>query len=104
NPFHPELAVLGISLKVGYRNQSRNYVVKNIYRFLQTYQEEKKLLVNKQYQFQLGEPAFSEGENQVLKELAGLAATQELVGQSGILNKGKLDKKYLLLPVCLLYT
>lgn len=101
NPFHPELSVLGISLKIGYRNQSRSYVVKNIYRFLQTYQEEKKLLVNKQYQFQLGAQAFSEAENQVLKELAGLASTQELVGQSGILNKGKLDKKYLLLPVAL---
>lgn len=101
NPFHPELSVLGISLKLGKRDQSRNYVVKNIYRFLQSYQEEKKLLVNKQYQFQLGTEAFTPDENSLLQELAGLAATQELIGQTGILNKGKLDKKYLMLPVAL---
>ena len=101
NPFHPELSVLGISLKLGKRDQSRNYVVKNIYRFLQSYQEEKKLLVNKQYQFQLGTEAFTSDENSLLQELAGLAATQELIGQTGILNKGKLDKKYLMLPVAL---
>lgn len=99
NPFHPELSVLGISVKLGYRGQTRNYVVKNIYRFLTAYQEGKKLLLNKQYQFQLGAGAFTEAENQLLRELAGLAQTQELMGQTGIQNRGKLDKKYLLLPV-----
>lgn len=99
NPFHPELSLLGISVKLGYRGQTRSYVVKNIYRFLAAYLEEKKLLLNKQYSFQLGVGAFTPEENSLLQELAGLAQTQELIGQTGLPSKGKLDKKYLLLPV-----
>ncbi|EQC78514.1 Superfamily II DNA/RNA helicase, SNF2 family [Enterococcus sp. HSIEG1] len=33
--------VLGISLKVGQRGTSKTYVVKNIYKFLQVYQEKR---------------------------------------------------------------
>lgn len=99
NPYHSELDVLGISLKVGQRRQGRTYVVKNIYRFLQAYQEGKKVNINKQYSFLVTAGAFSPAINEVLQELWGLAQTQQLLGPAGIQVKGKLDKKYLLLPV-----
>ncbi|MGX7195737.1 DEAD/DEAH box helicase [Enterococcus olivae] len=98
NPYRHELDVLGISLKIGERT-GRSYVVKNIYKFLQVYEEEKKFLVNKQNSFHLNPKAFDEATNAFLERLSHLAQTQQLSGQSGIQVKGKLDKKYLLLPV-----
>lgn len=99
NPYHPELDILGISLKVGQRNQNRTYIVKNIYRFLQSFTEGKRITINKQNSFLLAPEAFSPAVTEVLCELAGLANTQQMVGQAGIQVKGKLDKKYLFLPV-----
>lgn len=99
NPYHNELAVLGIAVKVGRQEQNRNYVVKNIYKFLQAYQENKKFAVNKQHTFELTEQAFNPQANEILMQLAGLAKTQQLVGPAGLQVKGKLEKKYLLLPV-----
>lgn len=99
NPYHEELSVIGISARLGYQETKRTYVIKNIYKFLQASQEQKKILINKQYPFQLSETAFSPVVNDLLRKLAGIAQTQQLIGQAGIQVKGKLDKKYLLLPV-----
>jgi hypothetical protein len=99
NPYHQEMDVLGISLKVGQRGTSKTYVVKNIYKFLQMYQEKKTFLVNKQTEFLLSNDAFDQTNNEILIRLLGIAQTQQLIGQTGIQVKGKLDKKYLLLPV-----
>lgn len=98
NPYRYELDVLGISLKVGERH-GRSYVVKNIYKFLQVYDEEKLYVANKQNNFSLAHQAFDETTNALLTRLSHLAQTQQLMGQTGIQVKGKLDKKYLLLPV-----
>lgn len=99
NPYHEELDVLGISLKIGLQESNRSYVVKNIYKFLQIYQEEKIYLVNKQHQFLLEPTAFLPEVKELLDELLGLAQTQQLLGPTGIQINGKLDKKYLLLPM-----
>lgn len=99
NPYHQEMDVLGISLKIGQRGTSKTYVVKNIYKFLQVYQEKKSYLANKQTEFLLTSEAFDQTNNDILIRLLGIAQTQQLIGQAGIQVKGKLDKKYLLLPV-----
>ncbi|KPG69459.1 DEAD/DEAH box helicase [Enterococcus sp. RIT-PI-f] len=99
NPYHQELDLLGISLKIGYRGTTRNYVVKNIYKFLQMYQEKKSYTANKQFDFLLTDDAFDAPNQALLQRLAGIAQTQQLIGQAGIQVNGKLDKKYLLLPV-----
>ncbi|KAF1302090.1 DEAD/DEAH box helicase [Enterococcus saccharolyticus] len=98
NPYREELDVLGISLKIGEQN-GRTYVVKNIYKFLQVYEEEKTYLANKQNSFLLTHQAFDDATNRFLAKLSHLAQTQQLMGQTGIQVKGKLDKKYLLLPI-----
>ena len=98
NPYRYELDVLGISLKIGERT-GRSYVVKNIFKFLQVYEEQKVFLANKQNSFTLDHQAFDEETNQFLSDLAHLAQTQQLMGHAGIQVKGKLDKKYLLLPI-----
>ncbi|WP_122645622.1 DEAD/DEAH box helicase [Enterococcus mediterraneensis] len=99
NPYHHELSVIGIAARIGYQETKRTYVVKNIYKFLQAVQDQKKILINKQYSFQLSAEAFSPEINDLLNLLAEIAQTQQLIGQTGIQVKGKLDKKYLLLPV-----
>jgi SNF2 family DNA or RNA helicase len=99
NPYHKELAVFGISLKVGQRGTTRNYIVKNIYKFLQAYSEQKKILINKQHSFLIEPQAFTPDVNEALTVLWGMAQTQQLMGQTGILVNGKLDKKYLLVPI-----
>ena len=99
NPYHQEMDILGVSLKVGYRGTARTYVVKDIYKFLQMYQENKHYAANKQQTFFLSADAFDEKNQALLNRLAGIAQTQQLMGQAGIQINGKLDKKYLLLPV-----
>lgn len=99
NPYHQELSVLGVSLKLGYQATGKTYVVKNIYKFLQSYQENKTLTINKQYVFHLEKEAFTPSVSEVLTQLAQIAQTQQLIGQTGVQVKGKMDKKYLLLPV-----
>ncbi|GAA3021977.1 DEAD/DEAH box helicase [Tetragenococcus solitarius] len=98
NSYRNELDVLGISLKVG-QQHGRSYMVKNIYKFLQVYQTEKVYAANKRNSFYLNHSAFTQEENELLQHLASLAQTQELLGRTGVLVEGKLDKKYLLLPV-----
>lgn len=99
NPYHQELDILGLSLKVGYANQTRNYIVKNIYDFLQAYQEQSPFAVNRQHQFTLIPEAFDEETQRLLEDLAGIAETYQLIGKTGLQVKGKLDKRYLLVPV-----
>ncbi|GBD68774.1 DEAD/DEAH box helicase [Tetragenococcus halophilus] len=98
NPYRGELDVLGISLKIG-QHHGRSYMIKNIYKFLQVYQTEKVYVANKRNSFYLNHNAFTQEENELLQHLASLAQTQELFGRTGVLVEGKLDKKYLLLPV-----
>lgn len=98
NPYRDELDILGISLKIG-QQHGRSYMVKNIYKFLQVYQTEKVYAANKRNSFYLNHNAFTQEENELLQRLAGLAQTQELLGRTGVSIDGKMDKKYLLLPV-----
>jgi superfamily II DNA or RNA helicase len=96
NPYHAELDVLGISLKIG-ETAGHRYVVKNIYDFLTSYQNNKSFSVNKQTQLQLAPEAFKDPE--LLTDLAGIAETYQLMGKTGLQVKGKLDKRFLLVPV-----
>lgn len=98
NPYRKELDILGISLKVGLAGE-RKYVVKNIYRFLQIYQDEKMYNGIKQGNVYLHPDAFSLEENELLHHLSNNAQTQQLLGHTGVQVNGSLDKKYLLLPV-----
>ncbi|MFD2729754.1 SNF2 helicase associated domain-containing protein [Enterococcus camelliae] len=98
NPYHDDMDVLGIALKIGLKEE-RKYVVKNIYKFLQVVSEGKKYLANKKHSFLLVQEAFDHATLSLLKTLQAIAQTQQLLGQMGIQVKGKLDKKYLLLPV-----
>ena len=61
--------------------------------------KKKSYLANKQTEFLLTSEAFDQTNNDILIRLLGIAQTQQLIGQAGIQVKGKLDKKYLLLPV-----
>ncbi len=98
NPYHDDMDVLGISIKVGLLEE-RKYVVKNIYKFLQMVSEEKKYVANKKHTFLLAKQAFDSKTAALLDCLQAIAQTQQLLGQQGLQVKGKLDKKYLLLPV-----
>lgn len=98
NPYHTELAVLGVQLKVGYLAQNRFYVVKNIAEFLQAWHEERDFELNKQT-LSLTHQAFDEGTSEVLQQLYGNSQSQQLLGSHGLLVNGKIDKRTLLLPV-----
>lgn len=97
NPYRRELDVFGISLKIGQRD-GRMYVVKNSYKFLQIFREQKNYQVNKQHNFYLHKNAFLEETYSFLERLAQVAETQQLLGQIGVQVSGRLDKKYILLP------
>ncbi|NJE64110.1 DEAD/DEAH box helicase [Enterococcus durans] len=100
NHYHPELAILGLYLRIGYLdNPKKTYIVKNIFDFLQSFTENENYTVNKQYQFQLDHRAFQSEDQEILSQLAGCAQTQLLLGSSGMQVKGKLDKRFLLLPI-----
>lgn len=98
NPYRKELDVLGVSLKVGAKD-GRKYVIKNIYKFLQVYQEGKLYSGIKQGNYYLHAKAFTPEANDLLTHLLKIAQTQQLLGQVGVQVNGQLDKKYLLLPV-----
>lgn len=100
NQYHPELSLLAVSLRIGYlKAPKKTYIVKNIYDFLQAYTENEAYIVNKQYQFELNKRAFQGEDQTILSLFAGTAQTQQLLGVSGLQVKGKLDKRYLMLPV-----
>lgn len=98
NPYRSELDLLAISLKVGQKDE-RKYLVKNIYKFLQTYQDQKVFTGIKQSNYYLHPLAFSLEEKKLLDQLLTLAQTAQLMGQTGVVVNGQLDRKYLLLPV-----
>ena len=100
NQYHPELSILAVYLRVGFlETPKKTYIVKNIYEFLQAYTEEENYTVNKQYQFRLENRVFQQEDQQLMELFAGIAQTQTLLGANGVLVKGKLDKRYLLLPI-----
>ncbi|HIY58976.1 MAG TPA: DEAD/DEAH box helicase [Candidatus Tetragenococcus pullicola] len=98
NPYRYELDVLGITLKIG-KKDARTYVVKNIYKFLQQYREEGTFSTNSQNNFFLTTEAFTTEENELFTHFSQLAQNQELMGYMGIQVNGKMDKRYLMLPV-----
>ncbi|OQO70660.1 Snf2 family helicase [Enterococcus villorum] len=100
NHYHPELATLAVYLRIGYlENPKKTYIVKNIFDFLHAYTENERYTINKQYQFHLDKRAFQGEDQAILTNLAGCAQTQILLGANGLQVKGKLDKRYLLLPI-----
>lgn len=100
NQYHPEFSVLAVSLRIGYLASSRkSYIVKNIYEFLQNYTDQGTFTVNKQHTFALAHRAFQKEDQQILENLSKIAQTQQLLGTTGLQVKGKLEKRYLLLPV-----
>ncbi|WP_427813056.1 SNF2 helicase associated domain-containing protein [Enterococcus sp. 22-H-5-01] len=99
NPYHPELDVLAVSLRIGTKAGKRSYIVKNLYDFLHAYQMDSAYTVNKQYRFQIEAGAFEPDCRDLIEDLVGISETYQLLGKAGLQVKGKLDKRYLLLPV-----
>lgn len=99
NPYHPELDVLTLSLRIGSNLNKRSYIVKNLYDFLHAYQTDSAYTVNKQYRFQIEAGAFDPKCRDLIEDLVGISETYQLLGKTGLQVKGKLDKRYLLLPV-----
>lgn len=100
NQYHPELSILAVSLRVGFLDSAKKtYIVKNIYDFLHDYTEANIYTINKQYQFRLERQVFQQEDQQLLDTLVDCAQTQHLLGANGVQVKGKLDKRYLLLPI-----
>lgn len=100
NDYYPELAFLALSIRLGYRKtKTKFYRVKNIGEFLQTYQKENMFLVNKQYTFQLNQEAFVAEDQKLLSLLVEIYQTTLLMGKSSVQVNGKLDKRYLMLPI-----
>ncbi len=99
NPYHPELDVLAVSLRLGSRASKRSYIVKNLYDFLHAYQTDSVYTINKQYRFQIEAGAFDPKCRDIIEDLVGVSETYQLLGKAGLQVKGKLDKRYLLLPV-----
>lgn len=100
NNYYPELAVLGISLRIGNRSTpSKTYVVKNIGEFFQAFAKEGIYSITKKHQFLLNQAAFSDETAEVLASLAGIFQTNQLMGMKGMQVKGKIDKRYLILPI-----
>ncbi|NLM67798.1 MAG: DEAD/DEAH box helicase family protein [Enterococcus sp.] len=98
NPYRSELDLLALNLRVGQKGE-RKYLVKNIYKFLQTYQDQKVFSGIKQSNYYLHPQAFSFEEKKLLDQLLALAQTAQLLGQTGVVVNGQLDRKYLLLPI-----
>ncbi|HHX0205745.1 TPA: SNF2 helicase associated domain-containing protein [Enterococcus faecalis] len=100
NNYYPELSTIGLSLKIGLEGtKPKTYIVKNIGDFLQAYEKEMTFMVNKQHQFTLLHDSFSMEIQEILTELAAIYHTSQLLGANGIQVKGKIDKRYLLLPI-----
>lgn len=100
NDYYQELAILALSIRLGYRKEKMKfYRIKNIGEFLQTYQKETSFLVNKQYTFQLTKEAFVTEDQQLLDVLVNIYQTALLLGKSGVQVNGKMNKRYLMLPI-----
>jgi len=99
NKYHPELAILAISLKIGFVGNKKNYIVKNMGDFLKKLQKEESYPVNQKVAFQLSKEAFDEDTLQMLAELDEYFQTTQLLNASAMSTQGKIDKRYLLLPI-----
>lgn len=100
NNYYPELAILGVSLRIGYQGvKPKTYIIKNIGEFFQAYQKQGTYLINKQHQFDLVNEAFSVETQDILGKMAAIYQTSQLLGANGIQVKGKMDKRYLILPI-----
>jgi len=100
NSYYPELAVLGISLRLGFQGvKPKTYIIKNIGEFFQTFQKEGTFLINKQHHFDLKKEAFPIENQELLEQLAAIYQTSQLLGANGLQVKGKIDKRYLVLPI-----
>lgn len=100
NNYYTELSVLGLSLKIGYKGvKPKTYIVKNIGEFLLAYQKESMFIVNKQHYFELKKSAFAIESQDLLDDLTGIFQTSQLLGANGVQVKGKIDKRYLIVPI-----
>ncbi|WP_321382812.1 DEAD/DEAH box helicase [uncultured Enterococcus sp.] len=100
NSYYPELALLGLSIRVGIHGaKKKTYIIKNIGDFLQKLQKEESISLSKQHTVPLTQESFSEKDEEILSQLAAIYQTSLLLGSKGLQVNGKLDKRYLLLPV-----
>lgn len=100
NNYYTELSVLGLSLRIGYQGvKPKTYIVKNIGEFLLAYQKESLFIVNKQHYFDLKQEAFPIESQLLLATLTGIYQTSQLLGANGVQVKGKLDKRYVIVPI-----
>lgn len=100
NAYHSELSVLGISLKIGYLGpKKRTYIVKNIGEFFKAFEAQGQVTINRQYHFQLIHTAFAPDALAILKQCLTIYQTSQLLGVTGLAANGKLDKRYVLLPL-----
>ena len=95
--FHPEQSVIGVSLKVGSRYPgSKTYVVKNIQDFLDCY-EKKNTYKLTDKSFVIGENSFAPRDVLLLDKLLEIRNSQELLDQTSVQQKGKINRRYLIL-------
>lgn len=95
--FHPEQSVIGVSLKIGSRFPgSKTYVVKNIQDFLDSY-EKKSIYKLTDKSYQIGENSFAPRDIHLLDELLTIRSSQELLDQTGVQQKGKINRRYIIL-------
>ncbi|WP_423253557.1 SNF2 helicase associated domain-containing protein [Melissococcus plutonius] len=101
NNYYSEQSILGIALKIGYSDvkNAKMYIIKNIGEFLQIYKKRAVYSVNKQHAFLLAKGAFADDVENLLKELAEIYQTNQLLGIKGFPVKGKIEKRYLALPI-----
>ena len=95
--FHPEQSVIAVSLKLGSRFPgSKTYVVKNIQEFLDCYEKKMTYKINDRT-FEIGDNSFAQRDIILLEKLLKLRESQELLDQTGVQQKGKINRRYLIL-------
>ncbi|HCM89470.1 MULTISPECIES: DEAD/DEAH box helicase [Vagococcus] len=95
--FHPEQSVIAVSLKLGSRFPgSKTYVVKNIQEFLDCYEKRSTYKLNEK-SFVIGENSFSQRDIILLDKLLEIREAQELLDQTNVQQKGKINRRYLIL-------
>ncbi|MGO3732238.1 MAG: SNF2 helicase associated domain-containing protein [Vagococcus sp.] len=95
--YHPEQSVIAVSLKLGSRfPHSRTYVVKSVTEFLDLYEMKGTLKINDK-SFVIGDNSFAQRDIILLDRLVAIKKEQELLDQTGVQQKGKLNKRYMIL-------
>lgn len=97
NPYYPDRDFLAVSLKIGWENQ-RQYIVKNLPDFLLSYVKEEKIVINQQLPFFLGPQNTTKEVDDVMRLLYEIVESQQMLLQGGFSKKGKVEKKYVILP------